>query len=116
MTKKLPIRHGDVNLIPISEEKFSSVKGKIIEHTGSYVLARGEATGSQHVITVEREQDLKLVMGEDNNLYLALTGEAKIIHTHDHEVLVTPKRGFFVQVPERELDHFADSIVRHVVD
>jgi hypothetical protein len=114
--KTLPIRHGDVNLIPISEEQFNKVKGKVIEHNGSYVLARGEATGSAHTITTEKKQEMKLVLGNDNNLYLALTSEAKITHTHDHEILTTPKVGFYIQVAERELDHFANSVVRRVQD
>lgn len=116
MKKNLPIRHGDINLIPISEEKFNSVKGEVIKHQGSYVLARGEATGSKHIITTEKKQKMKLVLGEDNNLYLSLTGEAKITHTHDHEILTTPKVGYYIQVQERELDHFAQSVVRKVQD
>jgi len=112
----LPIRHGDVNLIPISEEQFKKVKGKVIEHNGSYILARGEATGSKHMITTEKKQKMKLILGDDNNLYFALTSEAKLTHTYDHEILTTPKVGFYIQVAERELDHFANSVVRKVQD
>jgi hypothetical protein len=36
-------------------------------------------------------------------------------HTHDHEP-ITIEPDFYVFVPEREIDHFAKSVVRQVVD
>src|SRR3990167_4720430 len=109
-------RHGDVNLHPITEEEFNAIQGEIIQHDGSFILARGEATGSTHVLTLDRPQDMIIKKDSSGRMYFALNDIGTITHTHDHETLTTPKKVFYVQVPEREIDHFADSIERRVVD
>ena len=109
-------RHGDVNLHEITEKEFNAIQGKILEHNGSWILARGEATGSKHVLTVERPQMLVIKQDILGRMYFALNGIGTITHTHDHEIITTPKKVFYVQVQEREVDHFSKSIVRKVVD
>lgn len=102
------IRHGDVNLHPVTK-----VKGEEIKHNGKFVLAEGEATGSKHVLTCE---DLKVYREKDSgNTYVQLGSAGTLTHTHDHETLEVPV-GTYVQVPEREIDHFADSVERKVID
>lgn len=109
-------RHGDVNLIAITEEQFNKVAGKELKHKGSYVLAEGEATGSKHIITVERPADMMIKIGDDGRVYFALSNSGIITHTHDHETITTPKKVWYVQTPEREQDHFANSLTRKVID
>jgi len=100
-------RHGDVNLIRVK----AIPDGKIIQHKGKHVLAEGEATNSVHELTCD---DMQLT-DVNGTLYLKLDITATLTHTHDHDTLkIEP--GMYVQVPERELDHFADSIQRQVVD
>lgn len=104
------MRNGDVNLIPVSE-----TKGEIVEHKGEFVLARGEATGSKHLLVVDRPKDLIIRKDSDGRMYFELTAPGKLTHTHDHET-TTILPGKYVQIPEREVDHFADSIIRKVID
>lgn len=102
-------RSGDVNLIKVKE-----AKGKIIKHDGSFVLARGEATGSIHLLKVKNPDKL-IIRQDENGMYFELLEEGQMTHTADHEIVAVPK-GIYKQVPEREQDHFADSITRKVVD
>lgn len=103
-----PIRHGDVNLFPVTQ-----IKGKEIRHNGSFTLAKGEATGSKHVITCD---DLRVYREiESGDTYISLGKVGVLTHTHDHETLEVPA-GTYIQVPEREVDHFAESVVRKVID
>ena len=102
-------RHGDVNLHKVSE-----TKGEPVEHRGSFILAEGEATGSVHLLTMEKPEDLT-VTRDGWTYYYHLQKEGKLTHTADHEtILIQP--GVYKQVMERELDHFADSVQRKVVD
>lgn len=108
-------RHGDVNLIQITKEEFEAIQGKHPQHGTQWVLARGEATGSKHVLTMERTQDVIIKEDKQGRMYFQLTNPGVVTHTHDHET-ITVQPGFYVQVPEREVDHFANSVVRKVVD
>lgn len=105
------LRHGDVNLHPISEIPATA---KLIAK-GKYILARGEATGSIHVIETEREDDLEIYQDTDGTIYVRNLAQAKISHTSDHETLVA-EPDTRIQVPEREADHFGDSVIQKVVD
>jgi hypothetical protein len=110
-------RHGDVNLFPITRKQFEAIKGKTIKHNGSYVLAKGEATGSKHIITVVDPKTMTIKEDDLKRIYFELLGEATLTHTHDHETIATPsERTYYVQIPEREIDHFADSVERKVID
>ena len=106
-------RHGDVNLISISKERFEAAKraGMAIEHSGRHILARGEATGSVHELSCA---DMDLVLNGET-LFLRLNEEGKLTHTSDHETLIV-EPDYFVQVPEREVDHYQHSVIRKVVD
>ena len=110
---KKVFRHGDVNLIQVSKEQFNKAKqtGKAVKHNGTYVLAKGEATGSVHEITCP---DMELIL-EGDSLWLRIGSPAKITHTSDHET-ITAEPDYYVQVPEREVNHFGESVIRKVVD
>ena len=109
-------RHGDVNLVEVSARAFAAAKqrGQMVSHDGRHILARGEATGSVHLLTVDDPSQMELVQ-EGETLWLCLTGTGTLTHTSDHETL-TVKPRHYVQVPERECDHFGESVVRVVRD
>jgi len=109
-------RHGDVNFHPITQEEFEKAQGKICKHDGSYIVARGEATGSTHVVSVKNVKDMIIKETENGDRYIALLKEAIITHTHDHETITFPPNTYYKQTQEREIDHFANSIIRKVVD
>lgn len=104
-------RHGDVNLHDVKEIPSTA---KLIAK-GKYILARGEATGSVHEISTERTDDLEIYQDIDGTIYVKNTAVAPLSHTSDHETLMI-ELGIRVQVPERECDHFGQSVARRVVD
>ena len=111
------IRHGDVNLVPVSLAAFqqAAARGQRVAHQGTVVLARGEATGSVHELSVAEPDQLELVQDGDT-LWLRLTSVGTLTHTSDHATLTDIPPVTYRQVPERELNHFANSVVRRVVD
>lgn len=109
-------RHGDVNFHEISKADFEKASGKTVEHTGSYIVARGEATNSTHVIAVKDPSKMIIKETENGERYIALLQEAIITHTHDHEPVTFAPNTYYKQVQEREVDHFAKSVVRKVID
>lgn len=112
MKKGKLARHGDINLHPIEELP----KGlKKVEHNGSFILARGEATGSVHLLEVKEKSNLILMQDEQGNTYLQLLEPAKLSHTKDHET-ITIEPGVYRQIQEREVDWFSQGIIRKVVD
>jgi len=111
-----PIRHGDVNLIPITEEEYNKAQGKAIKHNGSFVLAEGEATGSVHTISVNDPKNLEIKVNEMAQRFISVQEEATLTHTVDHETIIVPAKRFYVQVQEREIDWFAEGVARNVID
>ena len=109
-------RNGDVNLHPISAKEQAIVRksGQVIYTGNSYVMATGEVTGSKHEITLPGSKQL-IVREYEGKLYYEVLVAGELTHTHDHET-TTIEPDFYVQVPEREVDHFANSVVRKVVD
>lgn len=108
-------RHGDVNLVEVSELEYQAAKtrGQVLPKASAHILARGEATNSVHLLTVEHENQMELVQDGDT-LWLVLTAPGTLTHTSDHEPLtIAPK--WYRQVPEREMDWFGN-VVRRVVD
>lgn len=106
------IRHGDCNFYQIDKlpENLKEVKsGK------SFVVARGEATNSEHRVNVYLSKNLKVMKDELDNTYLVLMSDGTLTHTHDHET-ITIQPGIWKQVQEREVDWFADGITRKVID
>jgi len=103
-------RHGDVNL-----HRVDQAKGNVIKTYLSFVVAVGEATSSEHRISVKDPKDMIIHETDNGERYIELLKAALITHTHDHET-ITIQPGIYKQVQEREVDHFANSIVRKVVD
>jgi hypothetical protein len=104
------IRSGDVNLHIVKE-----AKGKVLEHNGSWVLAKGEATGSVHTLTVDNPEDLIVQQDDNGDMYYTLKSPGKISHTHNHETIIAQPE-IYIQTPEREIDHFEGSVERKTID
>ena len=103
------MRHGDVNLHEVSQ-----LMGRKIETNGKYTLAKGEATGSIHEISVKNPDNLE-VYEHEGTIFLKVMEPAEVTHTHDHETIIL-QPGIYKQFSERELYHFADSGVRKGMD
>jgi len=100
---KVFIRHGDVNI-----HQVSAVKGKIVEHNGSFIVAHGES-GHSHKITCER----MVIRQDEKGFYLSLQEDGYLSH-EEHKTITVPKGDYFVG-REREMDNFSHA-VRRVVD
>lgn len=102
-------RHGDLNLHPVTK-----IEGKVVKHTGSFVLQEGETTGHKHVITTPRLEDMEVRRMDDGSICLTLKAEGTLTHEDHKKIIVMP--GTYKIVQEREVDHFSESIVRKVID
>jgi len=107
--KNISYRHGDINLHPIKK-----VDGEIVQHNGSFVLGLGETTGHRHVLTVNRPEDLVITKDDKGNYFFELKSEGKLTH-EEHKTLIIPP-GIYTKFQEEEVDHFANSITRKVID
>ena len=105
------IRSGDVNLIEVEKVPEGAKK---VKHNGNFVMAKGEATGSVHALVGTKVNDFE-VSELNGERFFEIFAPSKATHSHDHETInVLP--GVYKQVPEREVDHFAESIERKVID
>ena len=98
-------RQGDIYLIPVSE-----TQGKPILHTGSFVLAEGEHSGSQHILTVDNPSDMEISVDEFGKMFLNLMGEGTLTHTHDHLPVVLPPGKYVINHEREVVDHFGGLI------
>lgn len=112
MSKKILFRRsGDVNLHPIEKLPEDAVE---VQFEGNcWVLAKGEATGSEHRLVVERP-NLKVYRDSQGRMYFKVGAAGEISHTSDHET-TTILPGVYRQSQEREVDNFSLT-VRKVVD
>lgn len=102
-------RHGDVDISPIEK-----VEGEKLKHKGSFILAEGETTGHNHVITVLNVEDMDVYKTSDGGYILTLRAEGTLTHP-EHKPLSIPKGNHYIG-KEREVDHFAGSVTRKVID
>ena len=102
--KKQHFRHGDVILHPVNR-----IDGIKQQHRGKYVLALGEATGHMHTLMADQMTILK----KGNRNMIELQEEAQLVHQEHKPLNIFPQK--YVQVQEREMDHFIN-VVRKVVD
>lgn len=99
---------GDIPCFPFT----GKITGEKINHSGSFVLALGEATGHHHKITIDKPADLEIRKTEGGYI-LVLKSEATIEHQEHHSIVLSP--GVYRTGHEREKDWFSLS-VRKVVD
>lgn len=105
----MSIRHGDINLHGVEK-----MEGEIVKHDGTFILGLGETTGHRHILTVEKPQDLIIKQDKAGNYYFELLAEGKVSH-EEHKTLVVPP-GIYRKFQEEEVDHFANSVTRKVID
>lgn len=97
------IRHGDVLLTRID----SLPDGKVIDHKGQHVLAWGEVTGHAHRLTVQNNNEMKVIQ-KDGTFYISLTVPAPLTH-EEHSKIEVPS-GIYKMTFEREYDYFLETI------
>lgn len=103
------IRHGDINFNPIDK-----LEGEVVKHDGNFVVGLGETTGHRHILTVEKPKDLIVTKDKEGNYYFELKTEGKLTH-EEHKTIVVPP-GIYRKFQEEEVDHFANSVTRKVID
>ncbi len=106
---KLAIRHGDIGFIPNKKSE-----GEVVKHKGSFVVGYGETTGHKHVLTVKNPEDLVIKKDIKGNYYFELLSEGKLTH-EEHKTITIPP-GTYKKFQEEEVDHFAGSVTRKVID
>lgn len=101
---------GDIPFAPYK----GKVEGELTNHNGSLVLALGEHTGHKHVITVPDITDMEAYKLADGGWILLLKREGTVTHNQHGVITIAP--GTYRVGHEREVDHFADSVIRKVID
>lgn len=106
-------RHGDINLYPITKKEYEAIQGELIKSNGKFVVQEGETTGHKHVLTIDpSKMEIKKM---PNGLHVfCFTEEGVLTHEDHKKIKVAPV--YYKEVREREADHFADSIIRQVID
>lgn len=116
----MPKRSGDHNFHPIDENKIPKNLKKV-KHGKTYVFGIGEASNHMHIMVADREDLLEITEDENGVQYYNIKADCKMMHTvgnsmqvADHKTItITP--GWYVHVPERELDIFTN-VARKVID
>lgn len=99
---------GDITFTPIT--KF---EGKKEKHSGSYIVGYGEATGHHHMVKVVNPNDLEIVKVSDGYI-MRLKSEGIVEHQEHKPIKLAP--GIYRIGHEREVDYFADGVIRAVID
>ncbi|GAC1365526.1 MAG: hypothetical protein NVSMB32_09130 [Actinomycetota bacterium] len=85
---RLPIRQGDVLLVPVDE--IPSATKPVARVGGRVILAEGEVTGHHHAIS---DADVALVLGEMERRWLEVGTEgATLVHEEHAALKVAPGR------------------------
>lgn len=110
------ISHGDVNLHPITKEEYEKLAetAELQKHNGSWVLAYGETTGHRHIITAEPDT-LEVRKLTDGRGMIFKVGVPSPL-THEEHGKLDVEEDYYIQIAERELNHFVDSVERKVID
>ena len=87
-------RHGDLLI-----KEVKKTAGKLVKHTGSFVLAEGTRTGHHHTLT---GKGFKVRETADNR-YLEIKSPTRL--THQEHDTITIKPGNYVIEHEREFDY-----------
>lgn len=107
--KNIPIRNGDINFHPVNK-----IEGEIVEHKGEFIVGYGETTGHKHRLSVKNKDNLIIRKDTFGNYYFELKEDG--ILTHEEHKQITIPAGLYRKFQEEEVDHFASSVVRKVVD
>lgn len=107
--KKIPIRHGDTGFIPSDE-----ATGKKVGYEGFFIVGYGETTGHTHRLSVRNKEDLIIRNDANGDYYFQLLSEGTLAH-EEHKTLIVPPE-IYKKFQEEEVDHFAGSVMRKVID
>ncbi|MDE2232887.1 MAG: hypothetical protein KGJ90_02030 [Patescibacteria group bacterium] len=99
---------GDITFTPFEGE----IKGDKENHSGSYIVGYGEATGHTHTVYVENPTDMEIIKVADGFI-LSLKSEGVVKHQEHKEIRLAP--GIYKVGHEREYDWFQD-VARKVID
>lgn len=106
-------RHGDLNFHEISEKEYNALSGKIMKDA-KVVLQEGETTGHKHVldgVSLDFSEVKKL---PDGSWAIKVMRGGTLTHEDHKPIMLVPT--YYRQIRERELDHFAESCEKKVVD
>jgi hypothetical protein len=105
IVKRLPIRQGDVMLVPVNDipEGAKVRKGK-----GKLTIAYGEVTGHHHTLV----GDAELLDTKAGEVFARIMGPAKITHQEHGAIVLDP--GVWKYVQQRE--YVAPELARAVLD
>lgn len=107
---KIPIIHGENALIPINELP-KGVK-KLFK---TYIVGHSE-TGHHHVLEAKKGEEFGIIV-KDNNIYVQVNAEAKIVHKKSHDIhkTLTVNEGTYIVRRKTEYDPF-QKVIREVWD
>ena len=105
-------RNGDINFHPFK----GKVEGEIIKHNGDFIVGYGEATGHHHRIQVKNPDNLIIRKDTLGNYFFDLLEDGVLSHEEHKTTLKPLKKGLYRKTHEREVDHFAGSVTRRIVD
>lgn len=108
ITENLPIRHGDINFIPVEK-----AEGNIVENKNKTYIV-GSTTGHTHNLIVKDLKDLEITQNEGKEKFFNLKSDG--ILTHDEHKTITLPKGIYKQFQEEEVNHFAGSVKIKVID
>lgn len=107
---KIPIRHGDINFIPVNKAEGKVTKNK----DRTFIVGYGSTTGHTHNLVVKDLKDLKVTVNEKGERFFTLKNGAVL--THDEHKTITIPKGTYRQFQEEEVNHFAGSVKVKVID
>jgi hypothetical protein len=100
-------RHGDLSFHPI--EKLPENLKKI----NNPILAYGEATGHNHLLVAERENQFEIMEDLAGNRYLQVNEPTRLTHQEHKEITI--EKGLYWVRNEREYNYF-ENATKRVVD
>ena len=94
-------RHGDILFFPVADPKTENVEEK-----DSHIVAWGEATGHNHLLTAALGAKVAAMKGFDGKDYIRLTKPATLTHQEHKTLSIDP--GTYEIRREQEHDYFEE--------
>lgn len=104
-------RHGDLIFKQLNELP-EKIKEVAVENN-QFVLALGEVTGHKHVMTAEKEDDMRIFQDSQGHYILEVVKPTKLSHKEHATLEFEP--GIYKMDNEREHDYFEQQS-RQVID
>lgn len=104
-------RHGDLIFKQLTELPKNLTPLSLNEN--KFVLALSEVTGHKHVMTAEKEEDMRIFQDAQGHYILEVISPTKL--SHEEHATLTFQPGIYVMDNEREHDYFQEA-TREVID